>query len=268
MLLNLFFSEIKAESDTLVVISTEYGNIKFKLYKDTPVHRHNFITLVRQGFYDNLLLHKVISGFIIQGGDPNSKNASDQQELGSGELNYTLPPEIKKVHYHKKGALAAARKGDDINPEKFSSACQFFIVHGKNYSQEELNSLESRMKSQIKQNIMWKYLNTKGNEDLKKRYLAHQQQKNSDSLNSINTRLRPVIDEEYGKQKPFQFSDIQRADYERIGGAPRLDESYTVFGEVIEGIEVIDRIAEVEVKGNNRPVKNIVMKISIEVVNN
>lgn len=259
--------KVFAKSDTLVVINTSYGVIKLKLYEDTPIHRHNFIKLVESGFYDSLLFHRVISGFMIQGGDPESKRASSTQNLGNGDIGYTLPAEIKPEHIHKKGALAAARQGDDVNPEKFSSGCQFYIVQGKKFAELDMVTVESRMASQQKQNLTWKYLGRPENKALKERYIAHQKARNNDSLNTLNKQIQPIVEAEMKTQKSHRFSKEEKLVYSTLGGSPHLDGNYTVFGEVVEGIDVVDHIAEVEVVGNSRPVQNIIMKVYLEVVN-
>jgi peptidylprolyl isomerase len=159
-----------AQKDTVVVISTSYGIIKLKLYDDTPIHKHNILKLVRNGVYDSLLFHRIINGFMIQGGDPDSKRADANQIIGNGDIGYTLPAEINPLHFHKKGALAAARQGDDVNPDKRSSGCQFYIVHGKKFAELDMVTVESRMAGQLKQSLILKYLGKPENIELKKRY--------------------------------------------------------------------------------------------------
>jgi len=191
-----------------VLIETSMGNILVKLYDETPLHRDNFIKLVREGFYDGLIFHRVINGFMIQGGDPESKNAEPGKSLGTGGPGYTVDAEIVYPKcFHKKGALAAARMGDQINPEKKSSGSQFYIVQGNVYSNEQIDMLEQRQ-------------NTK-------------------------------------------FSNEIREAYTTVGGTPHLDDAYTVFGEVIEGLDVIDKIAAVKTGRQDRPVENVTMKMKI-----
>jgi len=185
----------------VVEIETSYGIIKIK-----PFHQENFLKLVSQNFYDDLLFHRVIEGFMIQAGDPNSRNALPAQPLGQGDLGYTIPAEFNKDLFHKKGALAAARLPDNMNPNKESSASQFYIVQGRKYSGAELDYME-RSGTHIK------------------------------------------------------FTDEQRKIYTTTGGTPQLDYSYTVFGEVIEGMDVIDKIASVETDRRDRPLKDIRLKI-------
>lgn len=191
-----------------VKLSTNYGDMILILYDKTPKHRDNFIKLVNEGFYNGTLFHRVIKDFMIQGGDPDSKNAQQGQRLGTGGPGYTIEAEFNPGFYHKKGALAAARQGDQMNPEKRSSGSQFYIVQGKKHTAAELNKLA---------------------------------------------------------QKPGVFYTTEQINvYQTIGGTPFLDTKYTVFGEVIEGMEVIDKIAAVPTGGGNRPVEDL--KITLTVI--
>lgn len=190
-----------------VKIETNYGTMKVQLFNETPKHRDNFLKLVRDGFYDGLLFHRVIRNFMIQGGDPDSKNAKPGQMLGAGNLGYTVPAEFNAKLIHRKGALAAARQGDQVNPTKASSASQFYIVQGNVWDEANLQMMETRM----------------------------------------------------GKK----FSDAQRRVYTTVGGTPHLDGDYTVFGQVVEGLEVIDKIAAVQCGRGDRPVVDVKMKITV-----
>ena len=199
-----FFFSFESFSQNLL-ISTSQGNITIKLYDDVPMHQENFRELVSKHFYDSLLFHRVIKDFMIQAGDPDSKYAKPGQFLGRGDVNYTIPAEIRKEFYHKKGAVAAARLPDNINPEKASSGCQFYIVQGKTFTDQELDYLEN---------------------------------------NDIH----------------IKFTEEQRNVYKSLGGSPHLDYSYTVFGEVIEGLSVLDKISLAETDKNNRPLTDIRIK--------
>jgi cyclophilin family peptidyl-prolyl cis-trans isomerase len=191
----------------LVEIETEFGNMLVWLYDSTPLHRDNFMKLAGQGYFDSLLFHRVIAGFMVQGGDPNSRNAAPGQPLGMGGPDYTVPAEFVDTLIHVKGALAAARTGDQINPEKRSSGSQFYIVQGKAVTDRDLDLIESR--------------------------------------------------------KGFRYSTEQRKRYAEKGGVPFLDRDYTVFGEVIEGLEVIDKIAAVAKDNRDRPLKDVRMIIRV-----
>jgi peptidylprolyl isomerase len=254
-----------AAKDTVVVIKTDYGTMKVRLYKETPVHRHNFIKLASTGFYDSLLFHRVIKNFMIQGGDPNSKRATDAQPLGNGEIGYTLPAEFNPAFFHKKGALSAARLGDDINPEKKSSGCQFYIVQGRTSTEQDLLSQESRINMQGRQSLFMKMINLPENSALKNRFVAAQTAQNKDSLIALSQIAEAMVAKEAATLPAFKFSPQQIEAYKTIGGAPHLDGGYTVFGEVIEGLDVIDRIADAEKKGE-RPAVNIRMYVTIEIV--
>lgn len=191
--------------ETIAEINTSMGVIKVKLYNSTPKHRDNFIELAGEGFYDSLLFHRVMNGFMIQGGDPESRNATPNQALGNGGPGYKVDAEIGAPHF--KGALAAARQNDQVNPERQSSGSQFYIVHGQPVSAEML--------------------------------------------------------EAYGKRKGIVYTDEQKQIYEQLGGRPDLDMDYTVFGEVIEGLEVVDKIAAVTTGPGNRPLEPVRMSIKI-----
>ena len=186
---------------TKVLLKTTFGDITVALYDDTPKHKANFIKLVNDKFYDGVLFHRIIKGFMIQGGDPNSKTAKAGQRLGDGDVGYTIPAEFVSGHYHKRGALAAAREGDQVNPQKASSGCQFYIVDGTVYDNDKMTMIAQRT------------------------------------------------------GKTFTPEQVQA--YTTVGGAPWLDGDYTVFGEVIKGMEVVDKIADQQKDGADRPLEDI-----------
>lgn len=192
---------IKMEKETLVEMNTSYGKIVLKLYNDTPLHRDNFIKLATEGVFDGLLFHRVIEHFMIQGGDPNSKDAKPGKMLGDGTLGYNIPAEFRPERFHKRGTLCAAREGDVVNPKKESSASQFYIVQGRVWSDADLDRMETMMNK--------------------------------------------------------KFSDEQRKAYTTEGGTPHLDGEYTVFGEVVEGMEVVDKIAAAQRDRYDRPLEDI-----------
>jgi cyclophilin family peptidyl-prolyl cis-trans isomerase len=198
----LLLSFTGVEKEKTIIITTKYGTIKVRLYNETPQHRDNYVKLAQENFFDSLLFHRVIKGFMIQGGDPDSKHAKPGQTLGSGGLSYTIPAEIQPGLFHKRGVIAAAR---DNNPQKASSSCQFYIVVGKVYTDAQLNQME--------------------------------------------------------QQSGKKFTDDERKAYETIGGTPFLDGSYTVFGEVYEGMSAVDSIVNQKADGNNRPLVDIRMDI-------
>jgi len=209
LLLSLFFlftihSFAQLKPETLVVFQTTKGVIKVKLYNETIMHRDNFIKLVSEGYYNGVLFHRVIKDFMIQTGDPQSKNAKSGEALGNGGPDYTIPAEFYAPLYHKKGALAAARSGDNVNPNRESSGSQFYIVQGKKLTLDQLQAMEN-------------------------------------------------------SKKHISFTEEQKKDYTTIGGTPHLDYAYTVFGEVIEGIDVVDAISLAVTDEMNRPLENIVI---------
>lgn len=190
-----------------VKIKTPYGKMVFVLYDETPLHKDNFIGLAKKHFYDGLLFHRVIDSFMIQGGDPDSRDAKPHAFLGNGDVGYTIPAEFREDLFHRKGALAMAREGDRVNPQRASSGCQFYIVQGKTYTDKALDRISART----------------------------------------------------GRK----YTPKQREIYKTIGGTPFLDGAYTVFGQMIKGEAVLDRIAAVSTDKNDRPVKDIPMKIRI-----
>jgi peptidylprolyl isomerase len=254
----------KKEKETMVLISTSFGDIKVKLYNETPLHRDNFIKLVKDTFYNGTLFHRVIQNFMVQGGDPKSKNAQPEVMLGEGDVGYTIPAEIKPQFFHKKGVLAAARQGDDVNPSRASSGCQFYIVQGKVFTEAELTAIEARINQMTKQKLFGEFINRPENAALKNRFIANQQAQNQDSLNALGMLIEPMIQKELEqKGLNYKFNDEQKKAYTTIGGAPHLDGSYTVYGEVVEGLEVIDKIAAVEKNQFDRPKQDIKMTMKI-----
>jgi len=205
--LSSFASAQEVKNEQLIKIETSMGDMIIKLYNETPAHRDNMIKLIKEGFYQDQLFHRVIKEFMIQGGDPHSKGAEKGQRLGSGGPGYTVPAEFHKDLIHKKGALAAARKGDSVNPEKASSGSQFYLVHGKVLSPEEI-------------------------EFLKQRGVA-------------------------------SFSEESAEIYMTLGGTPHLDGSYTIFGEVVKGLEIIDSIAYCPTDAYDRPIEDVFYSISL-----
>ena len=245
----------RSEQD-LVVISTDFGEIKLKLYDDTPEHKQNFLKLIDEGYYEGLLFHRVMENFIIQGGDPDSKNAAPGARLGGGNPGYTIPAEILPQHFHKKGALAAARRGGPSNPEKRSSGSQFYIVHGEIYTSEKLDTMEMMMNSRAKNEFLQeKFAEAKPQLD------EYRKNNDQDGFNIFVSELRAAADSAWTEQPKFSFTDEQREIYTTIGGYPSLDGEYTVFGEVVEGLDVLDKIAAVETDQYDRPKTDIKMEI-------
>jgi cyclophilin family peptidyl-prolyl cis-trans isomerase len=243
--------------EKMVLIKTRFGDMKVKLYNETPLHRDNFLKLAGQGFFNDLLFHRVIKSFMIQGGDPQSKNAKPGKQLGNGDLGYLVPAEFNPKYFHKKGALAAARTGDDINPEKKSSASQFYIVQGKTWNNKTLDKYVEKRNAQAFKAEMDKRLKPKL--ELISRL---QLEGKKDSISLINSQLQAQIIKKFDLEG-LGYDSIQRQTYNKIGGAPNLDGAYTVFGEVVEGLNIIDSIANVQTDKADRPLVDVKMSIQV-----
>jgi peptidylprolyl isomerase/peptidyl-prolyl cis-trans isomerase B (cyclophilin B) len=243
--------------ETIVVMDTTLGEIKLKLYNETPKHRDNFIKLAKEGQYEGLLFHRVIKDFMIQGGDVTSKDAPMNKQLGAGDLGYTVPAEFKyPTYFHKKGALCAARTGDEVNPERASSASQFYIVTGKKYSESELNQMEKQLDSRLKQEI-FNRLQTENRTKIMELYRSG----NKEELAILRDTLIGKTELEAEKRKGEAKIPAEiRETYKTIGGVPFLDNQYTVYGEVTEGIEVVDAIQQVKTNKQDRPTENVIIK--------
>ena len=248
------------EKRTLVKLETTMGNITVALYNETPKHRDNFIKLVKEGVYDSTLFHRVIKQFMIQAGDPDSKNASDTAMLGSGDVGYTIPAEFNPKFFHKKGVLAAARQGDDVNPEKASSGCQFYIVTGRKFTEPQLLGMENKINEQREEALF----DSLARQHMKEIYKMRKAGDNAGLLelqDTLEAQARELAD----KEEKFRFTPEQIKAYSTVGGAPHLDGSYTVFGEVTEGMEVVDNIEIAKTNRADRPVENIrILKASIQ----
>ena len=248
------------EKRTLVKLETTMGNITVALYNETPKHRDNFIKLVKEGVYDSTLFHRVIKQFMIQAGDPDSKNASDTAMLGSGDVGYTIPAEFNPKFFHKKGVLAAARQGDDVNPEKASSGCQFYIVTGRKFIEPQLLGMENKINEQHEEALF----DSLARQHMKEIYKMRKAGDNAGLLelqDTLEAQARELAD----KEEKFRFTPEQIKAYSTVGGAPHLDGSYTVFGEVTEGMEVVENIEIAKTNRADRPVENIrILKASIQ----
>ena len=248
------------EKRTLVKLETTMGNITVALYNETPKHRDNFIKLVKEGVYDSTLFHRVIKQFMIQAGDPDSKNASDTAMLGSGDVGYTIPAEFNPKFFHKKGVLAAARQGDDVNPEKASSGCQFYIVTGRKFTEPQLLGMENKINEQREEALF----DSLARQHMKEIYKMRKAGDNAGLLelqDTLEAQARELAD----KEEKFRFTPEQIKAYSTSGGAPHRDGSYTVFGEVTEGMEVVDNIEIAKTNRADRPIENIrILKASIQ----
>jgi peptidylprolyl isomerase len=242
-------------TNSLVVINTTVGDIKIKLYDETPLHRDNFIKLVTSGIYDGVSFHRVIKDFMIQTGDPKTR-LNPTVALPEDLNNLTIPAEFNPKFFHKKGALAAARQGNEVNPQMRSSGSQFYIVQGVKYTDDELNQAEQKINSNIKQGVFVRLIR--------------------ETADSIKTAAQPINDgiiQEIASTKMFNYlaeyqeykiPEEQRVVYKSSGGTPRLDATYTVFGEVVEGLDVVDKIAAVQTDASDKPLTDVrILKIKI-----
>ncbi len=248
------------ENETKLKIETTAGDIVVKLYNETPRHRDNFIKLAEDGTYEGTLFHRVIKDFMIQAGDPDSKNAPKGQMLGAGDVGYTVPAEfVYPQLFHKKGALSAARQGDNVNPRKESSGCQFYIVTGKVYSDSALLDMERQM-NQMRLNNAFNALAQKHMKEIYKL----RKDGNQEGLMDLQDSLIAQAEAQVAKEPEFRFTPEQVKAYTTVGGTPHLDGEYTVFGEVLEGMEVVDKIQQVKTDRNDRPQEDVkIIKVTV-----
>ena len=248
------------EKETVLKIETYMGDIKVKLYNETPKHRDNFIKLAKDGTYNGTLFHRVIKDFMVQAGDPESKNAPKGKMLGSGDVGYTVPAEfVYPKYFHKKGALSAARQGDEVNPKKESSGCQFYIVTGKVFNDSTLLNMEQQ-KNQNKVTEAFNALAQKHMKEIYKMRKANDQ----DGLYALQDTLFIQAEAEAAKQPDFHFTPEQIKAYTTIGGTPHLDGEYTVFGEVVEGMDIVDKIQQVKTDRSDRPEEDVkIINVSV-----
>ena len=235
------------------------GDILVRLYDETPLHRDNFLKLASEGFYNGTLFHRVIKDFMIQGGDPESKGAPTGKNLGSGDAGYTIPAEIKpETLFHKRGALSAARLGDEVNPMKESSGCQFYIVWGKVYKAAELKQLEKQMKMQQEQNI-FNALAVEHRDEI----MNLRRNRDRNGLMELQEKLGKMAIEKSKEIGAPTFTPEQVDAYTTQGGTPFLDGGYTVFGEVEEGLDIVEAIQNVETSTGDRPKTDVVMNVTV-----
>ena len=258
LLLMLSCGAARSNENTVISLKTSLGDIKIKLYDGTPVHRDNFIKLVTSSYYDGISFHRVIKNFMIQAGDPITKTDS-KTAMPDSLKTYTIPAEINSLYYHKKGALAAAREGNEVNPDMRSSGTQFYIVQGTILTDEELNRAEQRINGSVKQSLFYRLL-----------------KQTSDSVRISGKTISDGEIQEIASMKMFQFltsnkdyklSDEQRNTYKTIGGTPGLDNTYTVFGEVIEGLDIVEKIAAVPTDSFDKPLTDVKI-LKIKIINN
>ncbi len=247
-----FCTANKKEKVYFVSIETSLGTMKIRLYNETPLHRDNFLSLIKNKFYDGLTFHRVIDEFMIQAGDPATAGPNKTRK-DSLNIHYTIPAEFRSTLFHKKGALAAARMGDDVNPDQASSSTQFYIVHGKTFIDEELKQLEERINNMRKQALFFKNIKEEEEKAFEK----------DEPLDHANIQLAATLktEEQLKNYIPYKIPPDHWETYKVIGGTPHLDGSYTVFGAVVEGLDVLDRIAAVPTDNSDRPLTPIRIKI-------
>ncbi len=238
-----------------LLIQTSKGDITVKLYNETPQHRDNFVKLAKEGFYEGTLFHRVIKNFMIQGGDPESKGAPAGKMLGTGDTGYTIPAEfVYPQYFHKKGALSAARQGDEVNPERNSSGCQFYIVTGQVYSPSQIAGMENQM-NQMRLKNAFDSLARQHMKDIYKMRKANDMA----GLQQLQDQLIAEAQAQVAGEAPFKLTAEQIEAYTTIGGTPHLDNQYTVFGEVTEGMDVVDAIQQAKTNRADRPEEDIVI---------
>lgn len=244
----------------IVQVSTNLGTMKFRLYDETPKHRDAFVQLAKEGYYDQTLFYRVIQNFLIQGGSRSSRNAAPGKRIGYGDPDKTVDDEILPQFFHKKGALCAPRQPDNINPFKQSDISQFFIIKGQVYTSGKLDTLEMMVNRPIQKKINAQYLTP----EIKEKLAKLKAEKKVDEFRAIAEEVKRQIDTDFQlSQGKLIFSEEQRKAYTTIGGYPDLDGKYTIFGECISGLEVIDKIASLKTDENNRPVTDVKITVSI-----
>ena len=258
LMLNVQCSMVNKNDDGMarVKIETSKGDIIVELYNDTPKHKANFLKLAKNGTYEGTLFHRVIKDFMIQAGDPNSKTATKDQQLGDGDVGYTIPAEfVYPKRFHKRGALAAARQGDQVNPKKESSGCQFYIVTGQVYNDSTIVNMEKRKNYNVL-NAAFTQLVMKNRDEI----LNLQKKGDEKALMAMQDKLLAQAREQIKDEPEFKFTPEQAEAYTTIGGTPHLDGEYTVFGEVVEGMDVVDEIQKVATNPADRPIDDVVIK--------
>ena len=244
----------------IVKINTPKGDIRVRLYDQTPQHRDNFVKLVNEGFYNGTLFHRVIKGFMIQGGDPDSIGAPAGKMLGTGGPGYNVPAEmVYPKLFHKRGALAAARQSDEVNPERESSGSQFYLVYGKVYTPQELKQMEKQMSMQQEQAIFNKLV-----QQNRAQILELRKARNQAGLQELQDQLIAETKKQMKELPAPKFTPEQQEAYTTVGGTPFLDNQYTVFGEVESGMEVVAEIQQCATLSADRPKEDISMTMTIE----
>ncbi len=262
LFIGVLFAAINSANaqNNVVLISTNYGDMKFKLYDDTPKHRDAFLDLAFEGYYDGTLFYRVIQNFLIQGGSASSRNAPPGKMIGYGDPDKTVDDEIVKTHFHKKGALCAPRQPDEKNPFKQSDISQFYIVKGSVFTSGRLDSMELVINRPIRNRIVKRHMN----DDIREKLKQLKKEKKVKEFRAIADEVKEKIETDFNLSPGILvFTPEQREAYTTVGGYPELDGNYTIFGECIEGFEVIDKIASLKTDKNNRPLQDVKIKVKI-----
>jgi cyclophilin family peptidyl-prolyl cis-trans isomerase len=248
-----FGNAYATEYEHFVLIETNMGNMKVRLYNYTPHHRNEFLKLVNDKHFDGTLFYRVIKEFVIQGGSSDSRNASPGKHIGYGRSAKNIDSEFRQQNFHKKGALCAPRQPEDVNHFKMSDISQFYIVQGRVWSEEELEAIEKNNNNPIMAALKQQYYVPHKEE------LARLKEEAPREFNKLLRKIKEEIHFEYMLSDYLEFTDEQREAYTTIGGRPQLDGDYTVFGEVVEGFDVIDKIARLKTDKNDRPYTDVVI---------
>ena len=253
--LMIVFQGCKSDKDVLVNINTQFGTIKVLLYEETPLHKKNFIELVKEGKYDSTQWHRIMKGFMVQGGNVNEKEGTQES------LEDRIPAEIISSFMHTKGALAAARQPDRINPKKMSSASQFYIVHGKIFNKEELTIDQYALNQGLSE-----LMRDPSYDTIAQQFIDLQRGNKIKEMNQLALRYVALVESVQGISLRKDISQDRLEAYTALGGAPHLDNGYTIFGRVVAGLEVVDQIASVSVGRANRPIEDLFMTMEIKVI--
>lgn len=255
------FLFISSQAQSRVVeISTNYGSMKFQLHDDTPKHRNAFIELANEGYYNETLFYRVIQDFLIQGGSKSSRNAPPGKRIGYGDPDKTVDDEILPHYFHKKGVLCAPRQPDEVNPFKQSDISQFFIIKGSVFTSGMLDTMEMAVNNPIRNRIVQKYMTPEVRDQLK----SLREEKKVEEFRAIAEEIKMNIETDYTLEPgTLKFTEEQREAYTSVGGYPDLDGKYTIFGQCIDGFDVIDKIAALETDANNRPLKDVIIQVKV-----
>ena len=249
-----------AQNDRIVKISTNLGDMKFRLYNDTPKHRDAFIQLANESYYDGTLFYRVIQNYLIQGGSKSSRNASPGKRIGYGDPEHTVDDEIVPAHFHQKGSLCAPRQPDEVNPFKQSDISQFYIVKGQAFTEGELDTMELAVNRPIRKKITAQIYTPEIRQKLKELKAENK----VDEFRELAGQVKNDIESRYQLDPGIlEFSEAQRQAYTTVGGYPDLDGKYTIFGECIAGFEVIDKIAALKTDSNNRPLTDVKINVTV-----